>query len=192
MHSTSKLDDGYLGSGKRLRRSVRKHGESNHVREILEMFETREALIDGEILLITEDLLNDPMCMNLMKGGKGGKISDDQQRRRAIAGSTAFSNRLKTDIAFRERFSRISSTRIKKMHAEGRVKSPDWTGKSHTPTTKQKMSDSKKITSKGERNSQFGKSWIFNDFEKKSTRILKEEVSQYLENGWKLGRKIKW
>ena len=31
MHSTYKLDDGYLGSGKRLRYSIRKYGKENFI-----------------------------------------------------------------------------------------------------------------------------------------------------------------
>ena len=48
MHSTSNIDDGYLGSGKRLRYSIRKHGEDNHEKEILEFFDSRELLIEAE------------------------------------------------------------------------------------------------------------------------------------------------
>jgi len=42
IHSTIKLDDGYIGSGVRLLRSIRKHGKENHIKEILEFFTSRE------------------------------------------------------------------------------------------------------------------------------------------------------
>jgi hypothetical protein len=35
MHSSSNLEDGYIGSGKKLWNSVRKHGRENHIIEIL-------------------------------------------------------------------------------------------------------------------------------------------------------------
>ena len=35
MHSTSKLDGGYMGSGKILRYSIRKYGKENHTKETL-------------------------------------------------------------------------------------------------------------------------------------------------------------
>ena len=38
IHSTSNINDDYLGSGKRLRYSVRKYGIENHVKEILNFF----------------------------------------------------------------------------------------------------------------------------------------------------------
>ena len=65
MHSTSNLDDGYMGSGKRLRYNIRKYGVDNHNKEILEFFETRELLIEAEINAITEDMIVDINCMNL-------------------------------------------------------------------------------------------------------------------------------
>ena len=40
MHSTNKLNDGYLGSGKKLRRSINKYGVENFKCEILEFLTT--------------------------------------------------------------------------------------------------------------------------------------------------------
>jgi hypothetical protein len=42
MHSTNNLNDGYLGSGKILRYSVKKYGAENHKIERLEFFENRK------------------------------------------------------------------------------------------------------------------------------------------------------
>jgi hypothetical protein len=64
MHSTNKLNDGYLGSGYKLRRSINKHGRENFKIEYLEFFDTRENLINREKELINDTLLKDPMCMN--------------------------------------------------------------------------------------------------------------------------------
>lgn len=72
MHSTSILEDAYLGSGKRLRYSVKKYGKDNHVKEILEFLPNRIALGFRESSIVNEDLLLDPLCMNLTKGGTGG------------------------------------------------------------------------------------------------------------------------
>jgi len=69
MHSTDIIDDGYLGSGKQLGNSIRKHGRENHSREIVEMCESREALRRREEELVDDDLLKDEMCMNLVFGG---------------------------------------------------------------------------------------------------------------------------
>ncbi len=71
IHSTSNLDDNYLGSGKILRYSIRKYGKENFKREILEMFDNREDLVNAEINIITENILRDKQCMNCMYGGEG-------------------------------------------------------------------------------------------------------------------------
>jgi hypothetical protein len=71
MHSTSNLEDGYLGSGTRITYSIRKYGKENHNREILEHFTTRESLKLREIEIINSDLLKNPLCINLCLGGAG-------------------------------------------------------------------------------------------------------------------------
>lgn len=71
LHSTDVLEDGYLGSGMRLTRSVKKHGESAHIREILFMGKTRKEASNKEAELLTEDIRKNPLCMNLGPGGLG-------------------------------------------------------------------------------------------------------------------------
>lgn len=71
LHSTDKMNDGYLGSGMRLTRSVKKYGESAHNREILFMGTTRKEASDKEAELLSEEVRKDPMCMNLGPGGLG-------------------------------------------------------------------------------------------------------------------------
>ena len=74
MHSTDNLDDGYLGSGKRLRYSIRKYGLKNFKLDILEVLPDRKSLEFREQQLVNEDLLKDPMCINLKLGGNGGNV----------------------------------------------------------------------------------------------------------------------
>ena len=75
MHSTNNINDSYFGSGRYLHRSIKKYGKQNFKREILEFLDTREKLIKREEIIITSKLLNDPLCMNLNPGGKGGRLS---------------------------------------------------------------------------------------------------------------------
>lgn len=71
LHSTDDLNDNYLGSGRRLISSVKKHGRENHVRVILEEFDTRAAASNAEKKLITPELRKDPLCLNCGPGGLG-------------------------------------------------------------------------------------------------------------------------
>ena len=88
MHSTDTIDDNYLGSGKLLWPSIQKHGRENHVREVLEFCSDRKALIKREHRLVDDKFIDDPLCMNLMKGGLGnspGYVASLQARQRISA-----------------------------------------------------------------------------------------------------------
>ncbi len=69
MHSTNNLEDGYLGSGTYLRRSVKKHGKDNFRIEILHWRENREELSKLEKEIVTLDEIAKVECMNLKIGG---------------------------------------------------------------------------------------------------------------------------
>ena len=74
MHSTDDLNDGYLGSGRRLRYSINKYGKDVHNREIIEYCKSRDELSNRESTLITELELKNVKCLNLIKGGSGSYI----------------------------------------------------------------------------------------------------------------------
>ena len=60
-------------------------------------------------------------------------------------------------------------------------------GKSHSPATKSKMSLSMTFKQDGEKNSQFGTCWVTNGV--KPIKIKKEQLDEYLTNGYSRGRK---
>ena len=190
MHSTDKLDDGYLGSGKRLWYSINYHGKENHTKEILEYCNTREELKKREAEIVNEQLLTEDLCMNLKTGGDGGgKIwSEEHMRVFSKAGNDKFKWLLENDVEFKERHSKKMSERMKRVIKNGSFIIPtfDWTGKKHSEETKKKMSEAKKGKGTGKVNSQFGTCWITNSIENK--KIKKEELNSYLEKGWKKGR----
>jgi len=66
IHTTDDLEDGYLGSGKWLLRSVRKYGREAHEVERLAFFETREELLAAEKAAVVVD---EKDSMNLVEGG---------------------------------------------------------------------------------------------------------------------------
>lgn len=71
MHSTSNLEDGYMGSGKVIRYSLIKYGKQAHTFEILEIKEDRESVRLREKEIVNSELLKDPLCMNIHLGGVG-------------------------------------------------------------------------------------------------------------------------
>lgn len=80
-HATNDLNDGYLGSGKILKHAIRKYGKENFERTILLECKTENEAYEQEFLLVM-DVLDDPMCYNIVDGGHGftsksGKIASD-------------------------------------------------------------------------------------------------------------------
>ena len=71
-HSTSNLDDGYLGSGKLLKQAIRKYGKHKFKREILLFCNTQEEALIEESKLVTDEFVQRPDTYNLKKGGEGG------------------------------------------------------------------------------------------------------------------------
>jgi group I intron endonuclease len=71
-HQTVNLADGYLGSGKHLKRAIKKYGIENFTFEILHILPTKEEMFQLERELVNEDLVKDPLSYNLKIGGSGG------------------------------------------------------------------------------------------------------------------------
>lgn len=191
MHSTNDLNDGYLGSGTYIRRSINKHGKENHSIEILEFINSREELIAREREIVSLQEIAKKECMNLKVGGQGGFVS----REACIKGGKVLGNlhreRCKNDAEYLKKRVEISKQTVtrqleKGLHPFLKVKNRyNWKGKKHNPETIEKMKQSHKGAGKGSNNSQFGKCWITNEIESK--KIYKGDP---IPEGWRLGRKV--
>lgn len=189
MHSTDNLDDGYLGSGTRLRHSIRKYGKGNHKVEILEFVKTRKELYKREEEIVTLNEIAKIECINLIVGGKNsGFMNEEHMIKCSKAGNENYLKKLHGDPEFKKKLSKIATENNLRLISEGKLKVPtyDWTNKIHSEETKKKMSESKKGQGKGENNSQYGKCWITNESENK--KIMRGDG---IPDGWRLGRVIK-
>jgi hypothetical protein len=175
MHSTNNLDDGYMGSGDLIRKSIKKHGKENHKFEILERCDSREELASREEELVNLQEIAKKDCMNLKVGGSGGLDGLTEQQ----------INKIRKDPYYRKKISQISSKTLKRLHSEGKIKYNTFIGKKHSEETKKKISESAKGRGKGSYNSQFGTCWITN--EKENKKIKKGDL---IPEGWRLGRKM--
>lgn len=186
MHSTDNLEDGYFGGGKRIKNSVKKHGKDVHRKEILEFFESRDLLRQREIELVNEELLNDPMCMNLQPGGGGGFINKEHMRKAQIAAAISTNKKIKENPANWKYSSMNNPEKISRklisMYESGEF-IPPFKGKNHSIETILKIKDSSKGKHEGQKNSQFGTIWITNGKENK--KIKKEEI---IPESWRKGR----
>lgn len=138
VHSTYNLKDGYLGSGKILTRAVEKYGKEHFKNEILEYFETREELLKKEKEVVNEQLINDPLCMNLMLGGIGGAtMTGRKQSKETVEKRVKHLRGIKRTKKTKEKISKsVSKTLIGNKRAIG---SKGWVGRKHNETSKKLM-----------------------------------------------------
>jgi hypothetical protein len=185
MHSTTNLNDGYLGSGIRLTRSIKKYGKKNFSIEILEFLPNRKSLKQREKEIINEKFLQNENCLNLQPGGGGGFVNSNHRQKFFEA---AKKNHFKTEDAakgkkiFLERY--YNDEEFKKYY-KSRLRPFNWTGKKHKEETKIKIGLINSESQKGEKNSQFGTCWITNGVENKKIKKTDE-----IPLGWRLGRVV--
>jgi len=190
MHSTDNLEDGYMGSGKRLWYSIRKHGKENHEREIIEFLPNRSSLKSREKEIVNEQFLEDPMCMNLQIGGGGGWCSEEHRLKNLKAMSKGGNEKQKILWETNQEWSEAQKEKRKAnwkdpLIVEKMLKGLNFAGRTHSEETKQKIREkaSQKV---GDKNSQHGTCWITNGIKNKKIKRTDE-----LPSGWSYGRKIK-
>ena len=71
-HQTNNINDGYMGSGKNLKRAIKKYGIDNFVKDILYVFDSEEKMNYKEAELVTEEFCLREDTYNICVGGKGG------------------------------------------------------------------------------------------------------------------------
>ena len=198
-HKTVDLNDDYIGSGKYLKHAIEKHGIENFKKEILFVFDNAEEMFAKEAEIVTVDFLTEENTYNLKVGGFGGFDYINQnpdkflteKRLNSLWTNKQRNDRWKakyaTDESFRKKIREASILARKKMAQNN----PNGTffGKSHSDKTKKIIGLKASKYQSGERNSQYGKMWIFNEELKQSVRIEKNTT---IPVGWKRGRKIKF
>ena len=202
-HKTEDVNDGYMGSGKILKRAIKKYGLDSFTKEILHNCNNSEDMFSMESELVNEDFVADRNTYNLKEGGYGGfdhvngsefdyhnpgNWSDIAKLNHSLNGLKSAKRNIKNGTGF-QGFSKKERQEIaKKTENVLREKYPNWTfgGKEHTAETKAKMSKSHKGKHTGSKNSQYGTMWITNDEVNK--KIKKD---QPIPEGFRKGRKIK-
>ena len=104
---TQKKYNGYLGSGKLLKRAINKYGKESFTKKILKIVNSKKEALDIEANLVNKDFVERRDTYNLKKGGEGG---------------WDYINMLfKTDIEFKKR--QIESIRdgTKRAYREGKA-----------------------------------------------------------------------
>ena len=130
-HETKNLNDGYMGSGKLLKRAINKHGIENFSKEILHVFESEAEMNAKEKELVEIG----PHTYNLCPGGQGGfgyinTTRDHYSHNQKIANSRNYRS-----LEYRQKLSKA----VSEARADGRMVSSGFKGYKHSEETKQKI-----------------------------------------------------
>jgi hypothetical protein len=192
-HQTEDLDDGYMGSGKIIKRAIEKYGIENFEREILFVFDNPKEMADKESEIVNEEFVAREDTYNLKLGGEGGwdhidysiRSNEGQKKGRleedkvtALMGGNAMKEKIK-------------DPEYAKIHSQRSIET--WTGRNHSEESKNKMSESqRKRMSNPANNPARGKCWMYSLEEEINKMVAPDEVDKYLAMGYTKGRKIKF
>jgi hypothetical protein len=200
MHSTDNLNDGYMGSGKRILYSLNKWGVENHSFEVLEFCNCRTTMKNRESEIVNEQFLLNPLCLNIALGGGGGfdHFTDEQRlktQKAAGEASKKFFANLKDQGRYDE-WCKNHSFLMSRLISEGKASTPTnyataFLGRTHSEETRAQMRKSQVGKQVGDKNSQAGTCWIYNPDSNENKKINKAEFEEFLALGWIKGRKIK-
>jgi group I intron endonuclease len=189
VHKTLDLNDNYFGSGQYLRAAIKKYGISIFTKKILAVFDTPEEMFNMERKIVTEEFVKSKNTYNLGIGGSGGNRVGKDHHTHSLSNMTSMSEKAKAswnDVTSRGERVKKLATRNSKLHKIGILKRPDWTGRKHKESTKQKISEKNSKNRTGEANHRFGKCWITDGTINRS--VCKEAE---LPDGWRYGRVMK-
>ena len=202
VHNTDNIDDGYMGSGVRLRLAYKKYGIENFTKEILKYFDTSDEAFTYESNIVTENLVKDIECYNCELGGINvdttgfavvknsiGEhflvdINDENYKNGKYVGVT------KGLVSAKDNNGNIFIVSVNDERLKNGSLKYIWQGRKHKQETINKIKQTlkEKKIHVGKNNSQYGTRWINkNGINKK---IKQEDLNQFLSEGWKIGRII--
>lgn len=195
VHKTKVLDDGYMGSGLIITRTIEKYGVENFTKTILETFESQEEMFAREKEIVTEEFLSREDTYNLRRGGLGGwdylnktgknnPKESREVRNKNVSKGVLKAMELNPDLL--EIYKNNFLLGLQKSIDARKINYPNGTffGRQHSEKTKERMSKSAHGKQDGEKNSQFGTMWITNGIENK-----KMKKTDLMPDGWFKGRK---
>lgn len=175
IHRTRNIDDGYMGSGKHLKRAIQKYGKEKFTKTILYNCSSEIEMINKEKELVTEEYCSQKNTYNICLGGHGGfwHITSDMRADNSKVLVDTHLYRMENDEQYynknKERFLRCAMPQAWKSTG-GKPKS--FLGKKHSNDTKRLMSETKRGTGRGKHNSQYGTMWITNGSENRKINKL--------------------
>jgi len=164
-----------MGSGKYLKRAIKKHGLENFEKQILFVFDNPSDMYIKETEIVNEDFITNENTYNLKIGGQGGfdhlNKKDYNNPTHSLEHMKKIRNfsikKYKEDPKYRIKQKQKFVEMVRQRHKDGLVKYNTFENRIHSKETKKKMSFTKKgkipITKKDTE-------WITNGFESKKIK----------------------
>jgi hypothetical protein len=192
VHKTRNLDDGYMGSGKVINRSIEKYGIDNFTKTILEHFDSVEAMYAREKEVVNEEFLERDDTYNLRRGGFGGfdfinknGLSDYKFASKLGVAKALYLREKFPELEIRRREKQADSLK-KNGNNKGWIKTQEIAtvaAQSEEAKSKRKLTMNSRNHSVGQKNTQYGTTWIWHEmFGNK--KIKKELVVDFIDQGW--------
>lgn len=160
VHNTNNLDDGYMGSGKRLHYAYEKYGIENFTKEILKFFDSSEEAFMYEAEVVNEQLIKDDNCYNIQQGGRTFNIHN------CII--VKYKNAPEYFVIPKEEYNKD-------------IYDTTWTGRKHKKETREKT---RQTMTNGKPRGK--RTWVNKDGVVKY--VLNEKLDSFLNDNWELGR----
>lgn len=176
-HSTENLMDNYFGSGKILKRAIKKYGIENFKKEILYVFPTKKEALQKERELVNEDFIARKDTYNLKLGGEGGwEYAWNSPKRRLSIKQNVIDGKHRGWPISQEQRKRIGSVSFKGHHhsIESRKKISD-AGKIDVVEFERRLTEYREIEKKFGWITKLAKSW----------RISNTQVTRFIQNNFK-------
>lgn len=196
-HATSDIDDGYIGSGKLLKRAISKYGKENFHKEILAVFDTPEDMFQMETMLVNEDCINNPDTYNMGLGGSGGSRVRGEHPTHSLKHMAMMRQKRLERLEDPEAYANLCAQMrnlVKQSHDNGNRNHTyfgqcSWHFKamkcanSLESRAKRKQTRERIKFQQGENNSQYGTMWITDG---KTNRKIKK--TDPVPDNWRMGR----
>lgn len=174
-HKTEDLSDGYLGSGKLLKRAIEKYGKSSFSTEILKFCDNEFEMYQLEKVYVDEYFCGRSDTYNIRCGGLGGRMLPE------IRAQVADKLRKPKSDSTREKMrkSRLGKKMSKETKAKIGIKSK---GRTPSQDSRQKMSDA----AKSRKNNTVGTVWVTNGV--LNRRVKEDDIPNGFFRGRSTGR----
>lgn len=142
-HSTDDINDGYMGSGIRVKQAYQKYGLENFSKEVIQFYTSEEELNQGEIYWIARFNSTDQnIGYNLTYGGDGGILTEEARKKlSAVKKGKPLSEEHRRKISEGNKGKPKSEEHRRKMSEAGKGKPGPNKGKHRSIETKRKISE---------------------------------------------------